>query len=732
MNRITKITLTGFKGLHREYDLGAATVLSGPNGAGKSAALEALIYALTGSTPAGKSEDRVAQYFPARGGRVKIEDAEGNWIERGIIRDFAKAKVSSQVRTSDDAEDATEPDLTRWKVSGAVLDLREFLGLSPEKRREFVLKLCGQGDGGENIWPALELAYAREIGGPCADVKVLLFGEGLPEDVAALGWAWRRELGLSEILSSYVNPRVQLSDTFLKLGEVAKEQRLAAGREAKNAAAAERELEAEAHGARAAAADLAVQRKKVEKLRLEQISYLSALDRRDEALRAIAAAERRRDEAEVAEDKALDAAVNTPQPGPQPPAPEKDPRREVLQAKLIDCQERQGKLRAAKHEASHLQDQRRRAEEDLKRATAAIEAWRKQPMGRLSDMIGEIPIDAHPKIEDLRELIWEVSKTWQETLLQIENDMPPFQRKVEELQKQSAGVGKKLIDIEREWAAEETAEVGMRQELADLKGVEGMSFDGYRKRLAEWEAKDKAFKAATDRCKATAAAAEGAEKAMAEAMARLESLDDGFSLESDVDARLQKALLDQEQAEKAAGALQAYDSASARARQAQVDQAAWGHAEKAIQSVRERLVGAATAGLLTDLNAVLQAAGREEIVYLELENDRGKPIFELGWSRGGQRTALPALSAGEAVIFCAALSIALAKRSPGRRMLLVEADPLDLGNLEALLAALTPQAAELEALVVATAAVGWEPPAGWEVRVLAKDVLPARRKKVSA
>ena len=731
MNRITKVTLTGFKGIHREYDLSPATVFSGPNGSGKSSCVEGLIYALTGSTPAGKSEDRVAQYFPARGGRVKVEDSDGNWIERGIIRDFAKAKVSSQLRTSDDAEDAEEPDLSRWKAAGAVLDLREFLGLSPEKRREFVLKLCGQGQGDDDIWPAIELAFFREVGGPGANLDLATMGTNdLGEELAALLTAWKRPRGLAEVLQSYLTSGKSLSETFLKLGEVAKEQRLAARREGQQAAAAEQELEAEAHGARAAAADVKAHRSKVEKLREELTACRGGIARLEEAQRGLVEAERRLAEAEVASDKALKAAAETPQPGTRPEAPGADPRREVLQSKLIDCQARIMLLKQTMDGCRQVQDQRRVAEGDLQRAQAALKGWETHPLGKLQNLMDEIPIDAHPKIEDLREVVWEVCGHWQDQFLQLENDVAAFTKKAEDLRQRSAGAGKKLIDLQGELAEEEGTVLALREEISALDGSQAGSFGEYKVQLARWERRDRAYRQAQERLKGAEAALQAAEKACETAEARVESLDEvnGGELEQ-LQEKLVHAQHDQELAEKAAGALQAYDSASARARQAQVDQAAWGHAEKAIQSVRERLVGAATAGLLSDLNAILQAAGREENVYLELENDRGKPIFELGWARAGVRTALPALSAGEAVIFCAALSVALTKRSPGRRLLLIEADPLDLKNLESLLRALAPQAAELEALVVATAAVGWKAPQGWEVVVLEKVPEP-RKKKV--
>jgi hypothetical protein len=125
--------------------------------------------------------------------------------------------------------------------------------------------------------------------------------------------------------------------------------------------------------------------------------------------------------------------------------------------------------------------------------------------------------------------------------------------------------------------------------------------------------------------------------------------------------------------------------------------------------------------LLSVVNNLFQKAGRHERVYLELENDRGKPIFELGWTKDGKRVSLRALSAGETVLLTAALSVAIALKSPGRKLLLVEADPLDPENLRGLFPALLPWAEKLDALIVATASPV-EDPEGWTVMRLGQEV----------
>jgi DNA repair exonuclease SbcCD ATPase subunit len=166
--------------------------------------------------------------------------------------------------------------------------------------------------------------------------------------------------------------------------------------------------------------------------------------------------------------------------------------------------------------------------------------------------------------------------------------------------------------------------------------------------------------------------------------------------------RLREATEALRTAEEAAGALKAYRDAVARAKSEQVSEAAWKAAEAASKRARETYVADVVRPLVDDVAALLAAAGRSERVYLELENERGKPVFDLGWVSGDSRRSLSALSGGEAVLFCAALAVTIARRSTGRKVLLIEADPLDEENLAMLLSALSAMDVDLDAVLIAT------------------------------
>lgn len=244
-----------------------------------------------------------------------------------------------------------------------------------------------------------------------------------------------------------------------------------------------------------------------------------------------------------------------------------------------------------------------------------------------------------------------------------------------------------------------------------------MARQTYEDRLRSWTAASNVRRASEEALKAAQARSAEANSRSVDAQKRLAAIESvnteaGIDLDA-LEVAFFKTKAVREKAEEAAGVLRAHEEALARCERAKVDEEAWKAAERAIKAVREAEVGSSTAPLMADLNEFLKRAGRPELAYLELESERGKAIFELGWQLNGTRTPLTALSSGEAVLFAAGLSIAIARRAPGRRILLIEADPLDRENLNALLLALVPYGQEFDALLVATATGGIAAPDGW-------------------
>jgi DNA repair exonuclease SbcCD ATPase subunit len=717
--KIVKVVLGGFKRLYRAYELNGPTLLCGVNGVGKSACWQGIIYALSGRVPTGSVNDEVAKYFPAQGGWVELHDEAGNWIRRGIVRDHDKAKVSETLEVSGTPE-GRQPDLAPWYAADAVLNLSKFLGLSEEKRREFTLRLCGSSEADTSTLMAeLEGEYAREIAGEAATPSSFEQPEHIKAETMELWRAWARRLGLREVLRSHIVAGRSLTETCLKLSDAAKEERLTAGKAAKDARAASRELEKEAKGARAASRELEKEAKGA-RAAADEIRTRSA---EVEALRHDLARAQQRAAGAAEVQKSFNAATadlekvsgelyrakqvvaGLPLLGERPVPPEGDHRREeafrlagVAQMELTGAL----KLVAALTEDEKALDH---ADEDAGKALEDLETHRASKLGRVVGLLGEIPDSADPGMPELRAAVDDLSAEWQARLTRFVDDESAARAKLEAIRARRSDWRADAIAVT---AAEEEARARVKaqsQVLAELEKAQSGSAIAHRTASAEYEARAKARREAETRALQLGAAWKKASESEASAKARLAEVGTPSSTAADIEIRLDTAQAALERAEKAAGAVAAYNAAIQRAEQNKVLEASWKALEGALKTVREKLIGAATAPIVDVMNEVLVAAQRPERAYLKLENERGRPIFELGWVHEGQPVAVGPLSTGENAVFCAALSLAITLRSEGRRVLLFDATNVTENNREPFLATLAPWAEQLDALVVEVAAM---------------------------
>jgi chromosome segregation ATPase len=143
---IDTLSLTRFKGTVAVYSLEKFNLVVGPNGAGKSAIPEALQYAIEGTT-----RDSVL---------VALDD--GFAFARGLMceatQSGSKLTTSLQIQGRD--------GLSASMAAGAIAEhcgtfaptfaLSRFLALSPERQRDFVLKLCAAGRSDTSVGRLLE------------------------------------------------------------------------------------------------------------------------------------------------------------------------------------------------------------------------------------------------------------------------------------------------------------------------------------------------------------------------------------------------------------------------------------------------------------------------------------------------------------------------------------------------------------------------------------------------
>lgn len=687
MNRITEVQLVGFKceeGQDRTFELGARTVLSGPNGLGKSAVLEGLRYALSGEVPTGKSLDRVAKYFPERGGAVTVTDAAGNFICRGIEVDHEKNQVSEKLELSEGSE---------WGASAALLDMRGFLALSADKRREFVLELVGAGEVPDDneVKAVVANAYARGIAGVAASAETLEPSrlKDLPDGVRAVAEHWST---VWSVFASYLGGKMTTaSEIFQKLTEVAKERKNSSARAAKDAKSAHRELEAAAKGAEAAAAELEKRRYAAEEAadtfgtaREEAARLKEAAEAVERESRDLATLRSRleRCETAVVEEPGERLEMDT---SPSEEANQLRAEANTVQARANEVMAQHRKLETARDYLSASRGV-------LEQAKGERDQLAAEPVGRLVAAMTTLRKELKPAsgagieiVELLQTAVDEVAASWKTRLDNNAKRLSEAADGVRDAQKQHAELDT-LPDTE-EYLADLKREIDKIENKAlELDYANVGRIEAEKKALEEWEAKTaRAIEVRTE-VRALKERCEAARTRHQELTEKLDAMPDPpvRALRDDVEAA-QEAL---QEAEEAAGAVTAYRDAIDRAKRNKVAEASWKAAEAACKAARESYVADIVAPIVADIGAILTAAGRQERVYLRLENDRGKPIFDLGWTLGDSRRSLSSLSGGEAVLFTAALALALARRSDGRRVLLIEADPLDESNLAELLTAL--------------------------------------------
>ena len=738
---IASVEVCEFKETTGKIELDERNLLMGPNGSGKSTVIEALKFCLTGHVPSGKTKDDAAKYFGPRGGWVKVVDDSGSWIMRTLVRDHEKNRVSIKLELF--RPDDREPTEEEWTPDPTVLEIGTFLEKSSAKRRAFVLELVGGGEAptlGE-LHADIGTEFARLVAGEAATVATLEEPDDLTEETAAVVSHWPTIWGT---LRSYLSDDKDASAIWISMGECSRLRKLDASAKCRDAKAAIRELEAEAKGARAAAAhveglEVLAGRLKGELERAESIEAMRAQKGRAREALETGIQTRARNMADAT------AALTDLGPLGDEPVVSDIPEPEDVR-----------RLREERVEVYSLLEEGRQLEALRARVASSRKAvevgrqWQSEhksdPIGRIVKLVGElvgiveghdagvVPAALQDTIEELREPVALASRAWGNRARQLEVDVgeadAELSRLIEELGQNDEEPRPDVVEQ-------------LEHEIEEHQKLQFAALERFRAAKDEAAAAHRDWRVKSAFIRQHEEAREKAEKSRSSLSERLAAIDSELEALEEVDVgELKTAALkadwDRREALKAAGAVEAYYRAKIRASDEKSREAAWAAAERSVARAREVHVAGIVAPIKTDIQRLLDKAGREERVYLELENDRGAPIFDLGWDKGDSRRSLDALSGGEALLFVSALALAIAARTKKLKLLLVEADPLDDANLAASLKALVGMAPELDACIasVCSDSVPWHD--GWKVTFFGPEPITAtpetkvRAKKTAA
>jgi DNA repair exonuclease SbcCD ATPase subunit len=709
--RITQVTLFGFKGTNGAYPLKPRLLLTGPNGSGKSSIMEAIRYACTGTTDLGSAPAASFEYATGDRMHVSIDTDDGlHWVrgvERrngGKLREWLTINgVEAGVREAHGALGAKIGNFTpMWRPS-------DFLALSADKRREFVLGLAGGGPK-LDLWP--EIVKAAEADGTTPDCQAMNWAAGVLAD--ARGPAAAK---LGQLISA-TKERVNALAAQVRNGARAVEK-------LRSALAMDGPPTGDAETICAEAAALRQQRD----VALADLARREGLDRAATSLRMqltglvetardlqTALSERARPEIQAqtkkkeAESLLAEAATirkHLKDPGEAPVEPPGD---ETVEAHRLarECSEKLAALKA----------QKQIAEDEMARLGASDAAEALKIYLYLAE---HEPIEDGAKWRHLGRLLKTLAN-----------------------EGRCADLDDEIRDLSGQISETEDVLTKLLADFEDVRTVHAAKCETYRAALDAWTAANQEVlprerKAASLEAQAQALLGEidsykaehdrllDDQKTVAETRAKVSAELDTLLSEAGSDAADLKQLVagidgqlrDLDAALEVHARRQAQLDNHARVLKCSDDDEALLEATKKVlgvlKQVRERIVSDTLAPIQGALADVLSRSGVKRQPILSTEDDQGRADFRLGWvTETGRSVSVDTMSGGERVMFLGALSTALASMAePPLRVLMLDAGELDHHHLKESLRGLV--GLEQGNIIVATHLPIAADPEGWQV-----------------
>lgn len=744
--RIERIDLKTFKGLTETFELEQVNVFVGGMGSGKTRRLISAGWAITGSTPNGATCEAGAKLGKNKNLGVRLTLNDGFTWQRRIVHNTVNHSLKMRIDLAgceDDGIETCEPLVHKHVGNFApTFDIQAFLGLSDERRRDFVLALCSKeaklASGGDlpheavvefcnlELGPGTVTEASHGHGGPGPELTEKLLSR-MSED--------RRKA--FEMIAGSIESRLKAKDVAAAIAAAMKQANNDANgyrASAKTASATARKLSDRKNELTIVSDSVEAMQERVRDLRERKEVVVRALGLADGLAQSVADHRRTIDECNTASEKA-DAELTAIAP----------PDTESVEKTALALEEQAAALEKLGHpvnpslgavgkaaETAETADRKNAdaaatAGAQLNAAKAALETARKElekakqsPWVRCLEIsrevdgpIGELLVDKplirEPYTERTEIIVANADAgvvehcrdavSVAEEGVNAEQDL--HDKTVAASKEASSASVAALALLDADVLAFETA----RQEYDDARQqAVDLRTDAKNARDAAQATHDQIEKLNrhVDDLRATRLAHEGRLNALLEEAG--ESVDEmrqrSEAMASEIDS-IDSRLEAKQRYQQLEGEL-ARCQASAELELINHDVA--NKYALALGKLRNKLMGALVEPLRTRIDWFLDKAGIRHHSYFSLESDRGRPTFDLGWVvDDAERIDLDVLSGGESAIFCAALAYAIVELAdPPLKILSVEFEAVHANHVNGLLDAFVAVGARGMQVIAAT------------------------------
>jgi DNA repair exonuclease SbcCD ATPase subunit len=755
--RLETITLKNWKGQNVRHALSPLCLISGPNGAGKSAILEGIQFACEGRSPLGDSPQAALPLVGLTGGGVHVALDNGFGWSRELAIDHSEGGKVSQTLAIDgrgigkvkETEGAIKERIGRnGEIFSPMFRLDNFLDLSDDKRRDFVLELCataqrtsgGGACGGTPAAPQLlnriHLAYLTEALGEgtvatnkdrenAADFLVDKLSEGerqaFGEIMVEVSAALRGDI------ADCLNAALAAAKDGIQAARRAKDDANSAVRQISERLAAVTVSAETATALRERLAKVREERSELEKQIARQeavVATRTGLARRLDQMRTDAAQQDAAIKAgpltdTYADPAALEAEADelatpyTPTDLKELEATENQARIELGEAAQTwsDLMNAVGK---AKNEAERLQVVLKVAEKD---DWTALDALCDAHEGFFVDvqegaLTSWAAIRTFVQSRKLHENLDAVRASLDEATAKfnLANNEYEAASAIHDAAKAALHAATTALREARSRVNDETREAAERTKKANSLREQARSIRNSVERAAQADANraERLQKLQSDIVTAEAElnrfdAELGGFVPMAELeMLRTALVASAEALETSIKAKDGNDRLKEE-----------YTKCVADAEAQAIKWEVCKKLAEGVKKLREEIMVELVAPLLTKMDEFFAASGAELKAYCGLIDARGSRVFDLGIQRGDERIVYAALSGGERCLVGAALAYALVQLAdPPLKLLMIEAAECDTYSLHAIADACYQLSSNLSNVLLATWINGRVP--GWE------------------